>query len=208
MGRSMKMGCLVVLGILALGIILSMVNDGGGQTGGAADPLPTEAPAEGEQTSQEEAPAEEQSNEEQPASDARVSADGDIVVNNEVRWKILEAQVIGPKLELEDGSVKPLEADGAFVGVRFELQNVSQNPLTFLGMALVDDKKKEYNYLADALPFVVEEEACETVNLEPEQTQTCTAIYDVPADANGLAAVVTDLNLAGGQQEAVPLGIE
>jgi hypothetical protein len=125
-----------------------------------------------------------------------------------VRWKILEVEVLGETLEGDGSATQDLAAKGAFVGVRFEVQNVSANPLTFLGLTLVDDKKKEYNYSADALPFIVEEEACETVNLEPEQTQTCTAIYDVATNANGLAAVFTDLNLAGGQQEVVPLGIE
>lgn len=61
--------------------------------------------------------------------------------------------------------------------------------------------------MGEALPYIVEEEACEVVTLAAGATQTCSAVYDVAAEATGLALLVSDLNMLGGEQQAVELNL-
>ena len=127
--------------------------------------------------------------------------EGDILVND-IRWHLIEATY------LDDDTFDGMSPDGAFIGVRFEVENVGDDVLTFLGMTVTEDGGDEYNYLPEALDFIEEEEACDVETLEPGMMLTCTAIYDVDANATGLAAVLTDLGLLSDVRETVDLGLE
>lgn len=121
---------------------------------------------------------------------------------NDVRWTILEAGEIGEVLAEE------LESEnGTFVGVVYQVENQTSEPLTLVGLELVDSADETYGYVSDALPYL-DGDGCETETLEPNTVIECTAIYDVYNDAEDLQAVLTDLNMLGGEQELLDLELD
>lgn len=121
---------------------------------------------------------------------------------NDVRWTVLEAaeigEVIGEELESENGT---------FVGVVFQVENMTSDPLTLVGLELVDSTDETYSYVSEALPYL-DGDGCETETLEPNTVLECTAIYDVYSDAEDLQAVLTDLNMLGGEQQLLDLELD
>lgn len=121
---------------------------------------------------------------------------------NDVRWTVLEAaeigEVIGEELESENGT---------FVGVVFQVENMTSDPLTLVGLELVDSTDETYGYVSDALPYL-DGDGCETETIEPNTVLECTAIYDVYGDAEDLQAVLTDLNMLGGEQQLLDLELD
>jgi|GEM_PF-1591400 len=232
MSNITKMGCLFVLALAAIMIIFSM---GGGGIG-VIPPGPDiaseeEAPiGSNESTSDESgsgqsgsdnnsdlAPLSNPDEEEESASsdeapsdggDASVSGSEEDVTVNDVRWSILGAENYGDVIEGDGETIEDLYAEGDLIVVRYELENQSDSELTFMGMDLTDDQGEQYSYLSDAAPFIEEAELCEVVNLMPGDIQTCTAVYDVSDDSTGIKAIVSDLNMLGGEQEMINLGLE
>lgn len=121
---------------------------------------------------------------------------------NDVRWTVLEAaeigEVIGEELESENGT---------FVGVVFQVENMTSDPLTLVGLELVDSTDETYGYVSEALPYL-DGDGCETETIEPNTVLECTAIYDVYGDAEDLQAVLTDLNMLGGEQQLLDLELD
>jgi hypothetical protein len=126
----------------------------------------------------------------------------------DVRWTLVQVAELGESLVSESDEVDDLTATGRLIGVRFQVENLGDEPLTFLGMQLVDDQGRRQSYLSQGLPFIIDEEACQMEDLEPGASITCTALYDVAADATGLQAELTDLNLLGGVTILVDLGLD
>lgn len=206
MNNTVRMGCLVVLGIIAFMVVAPMFN-GGDQTEqpGVVEPVEQQEVAEeGGEVDAQDAEAEaaaEADGEAEAASDGDAAELGIETTVNDVRWTIIEAADV--TADLGDD----LSPEGKLIGVRFTVENLTGEPLTMLGLELTDDAGNSYSYLSDGLQFIEEAEACETETIEPESSVTCTAIYDVAADADELRAVVTDLNMLGGEREEIPLPI-
>lgn len=121
---------------------------------------------------------------------------------NGVEWTILEAGEIGEVLAEE------LESEnGTFVGVVYQVENQTSDPLTLVGLDLVDSTDEKYSYSSDALPYL-DGDGCETETLEPNSVIECTAIYDVYSDAEDLQAVLTDLNMLGGEEQLLDLELD
>jgi hypothetical protein len=127
---------------------------------------------------------------------------------NDVRWTLLQAVELGDGLESESDEVPDLVAAGRLIGLRFEVENLGEEPLTFVGIQVVDAQGREYTYLSEALPFIIDEEACQMEDLEAGTAITCTALYDVAQDASGLQGVLTDLSLLGGEEILVDLELD
>ncbi|MFC2037833.1 hypothetical protein ACFLYD_07725, partial [Chloroflexota bacterium] len=127
---------------------------------------------------------------------------------NDVRWTLLQAVELGDGLESEGDEVPDLVATGRLIGLRFEVENLGEEPLTFVGVQVVDAQGREYTYLSEALPFIIDEEACQVEDVAAGAAITCTALYDVAQDASGLQGVLTDLSLLGGQEILVDLELE
>ncbi|MEZ4707207.1 MAG: hypothetical protein R3A44_08380 [Caldilineaceae bacterium] len=203
MSNSIRLGCLVVLGIIGFMVVAPMF--GGGdqaeppsavEQGGQPDAAQEESADTGEAGAavEEDAAAE--------ADGAAAAADMGIEATlNDVHWTIIEAADVTADLGDE------ISHNGKLVGVRYTIENLTSDPLTSLGMELTDDAGNKYSYLSDALPYIEEPEACETETIEPDASITCTAIYDVADDAADLRAVVTDLNMLGGESEEIALPV-
>ncbi len=198
--KKLGTGCLVIVGaVLVLGIIGAVV---GGRSGRNAA-QPSSAPITGAAQSAGSAPTA------APAATAVPTAFGvgqDVRVD-EVRWKIVAATDLGTTLKSTNQFVKDKATAGRFVQVRFEIENLSKDMLSFAGLDLQDDQGRTFKPSSDAFPFIPSEEACVFENLNPNVAKTCTAIYEVPANVAGLKAQVSDLKLLGNQSALVELGL-
>ncbi len=200
---------LFLLPALACGQLLVPVEEmdgGAGPAGGAGpseveagEPLATLAPLPDGGDEQETAGAEE-------ALDSPIA--GDSIVVNDIAWTLLDAVYLGQMLESDTDEIADLVADGRLIGVRFTLSNEDDERHTYIGLEIADSGGERYSYMGGSLDFIIDEEACELVELEPGASVTCTVIYDVPDSAGGLQAIFTDLTLVGAQERLVGLGIE
>ncbi|KPV53408.1 hypothetical protein SE17_09855 [Kouleothrix aurantiaca] len=201
-------GCLVVVGIiLVLGIVGALLGRGGqpssspassGTQPSAAASQPEAQPAAASAT---DAPS--------AATEAPKAAGvGEDVQVDEVRWKILEATDLGKTLKAKNQFTKDKTTSGRFVQVRFELENLSKDMLSFAGLDLLDAQERTFKASSDAFQFIPTEEACVLENLNPNVAKSCTAIYEVPANAAGLKAQVTDLKIIGSDSSLVDLGLK
>ena len=212
-GRSRNMGCLVGLVIVAFLAFQLMGGLGGGGEAPSGpinvepaveEPAPAEdAAADDAAAADADATADEEATADEGEGDASMEMMGEDIVINDVRWQMLEVMDLGDSIG--DGE---LVADGRFVGIRYEVENQTDDVLTMTGVELIDDAGNEYGYSTDALVYIDEPEDCEVVDLEPDTPVICTAVYDVEADAAGLQAELTDLNMLGGDIQLVDLGLE
>ena len=92
---------------------------------------------------------------------------GEDVRVDEVRWKVLEAADLGQTLKSDDQFVEDKTTSGRFVRVRFELENLSKDMLTFVGLDLVDEQGRTFKPSSDVFQFIPNEEACVLENLNP-----------------------------------------
>lgn len=125
----------------------------------------------------------------------------DSLMVNDVHWTVIEADYLGDTLS--DGTQAQ---SGEFVGVVYQIENMTDAPITLVNLELLDgnDTKHEYSLeLSAAL-----EDGCSTVPLEPEIPYTCTALFDVPLDATDLHVVLTDFNMLGGVTDTLDLELD
>jgi len=201
--KKLGKGCLIIVGVvLILGIIGAVMGRGGQSNGGsAAQPTAAAINAVAQPAAATAATA-------APAAEApKQHAVGEDVQVDEVRWKILEASDLGKTLKSKNQFVKDKTTSGRFVQVRFELENLSKDMLTFAGLDLLDDQGRTFKPSSDAFQFIPNEEACVLENLNPNVAKSCTAIYEVPANAAGLKAQVTDLKMLGDASALIDLGL-
>jgi hypothetical protein len=205
--KKLGKGCLVVIGLVViLGVIGAVLGRGSqsntGSGGSATQPTAAAIQAVAQ-------PAEQSAPTAAPAATAAPKAFGvgeDVQVD-EVRWKILEALDLGTTLKSDNQFVKDKTTSGRFVKVRFELENLSKDMLTFAGLDLLDNQNRTFKPSSDAFQFIPSEEACVFENLNPNVAKSCTAIYEVPANASGLMAQVGDLKLLGNESALIDLGL-
>jgi hypothetical protein len=194
-------GCLVLVGVV---VVLGVIGAALGTRGGSASqPTAAALPGATQPTAQEATAP--------PAATAAPTAQaatvGQDVRVDEVRWKVLEAEALGKQLKSTNQFIKDKTTSGQFVRVRFELENLSKDLLTFAGLDLVDDQGRTFKPSSDVIGFIPSEELCVLENLNPNVAKTCTAIYEVPANATGLKAQVGDLKLLGNQSALIDLGL-
>ncbi|MCC6165675.1 MAG: zinc ribbon domain-containing protein [Caldilineaceae bacterium] len=132
---------------------------------------------------------------------------GDVMVVN-VRWHIFSAENLGNVLTSDNSFIDPLTTPGKFIRVRFEVENRSNDMLTYGGFDLIDSQGREYISSSSAYWMIPDPEDCSfIVNLNPNVPKVCTEIYEVAADATGLKAKVGDLELFGSAESLVELGL-
>jgi hypothetical protein len=205
--KKLGKGCLLIVGaVLVLGII-GMLLGGRGSGGTVAQPSGAPTSASVAATTDSESVAQEPTAAPQPTPAPSAHNVGEDVQVDEVRWKVLEAVDLGQTLKSDNQFVKDKTTAGAFVRVRFEIENLSKDMLTFAGLDLVDDQGRAFKPSSDAFQFLPTEEACVLENLNPNVAKTCTAIYEVPANATGMQAQAGDLKLLGGETALINLGL-
>jgi hypothetical protein len=127
----------------------------------------------------------------------------------DVRWKVLSAENLGNVLKSNNRFAKDLKTSGTFVKVRFEVENLSNDLLSYGGADLVDIKGRKFTQSSDALSFISEEEQSVLVtNINPNISKTITEIYEVPPDAAGLKFNAGDLKIFGSDETQIELGLQ
>ena len=133
---------------------------------------------------------------------------GEDVRVDEVRWHVLSAEDLGDTLSSDNRFVDSKTTAGRFIRVRFEIENLSNDLLTYGGLDLVDNRDREYTSYSESFMFLPDEEECSFIeNLNPNIPKICTVIYEVAADAAGLKIVVSDLKIFGSDEKEIDLGL-
>lgn len=224
--RNPRMGCLVVLGLLALFVIVFF--NGGAQTGvvelpsdvsgtasggnggngadGALEPLDGMDGEEGDLSGD----LGSLDGEDGDGMDSDSSGAGNGAGNGELS-EVIETQVSDVNYEVFEAftqgeSIYELEAaTGQFVVVSMAVENTGEFPLTYLGANMIDDRGQEYSYIPEAIPYIEDDAVCENITIEPGEERVCTMVYDVSNDASAVGLILTDLNLLGAEEETVEL---
>lgn len=132
---------------------------------------------------------------------------GQDVIVGKVRWKVVAVENLGSELKSDNQFVDPLTSAGHFFMVRVEVENRATEARTFAEGDIVDSQGRTFGDSADAIHFIEDNERCILESLNPNLPRICTAIYEVPTDATGLKLFVGDLNLFGGDEAYIDLGM-
>ncbi|MBK9715370.1 MAG: hypothetical protein IPO81_29390 [Kouleothrix sp.] len=219
MKKFLKIGCLSIIGVVVLlGVLGALIGKSttktsssttqqqvanaasSSQSASISTAQPANMPAEPQPTAVPEPAAP------QPTA---VPAVGQDVRVGDVRWKVLSAENLGNTLQSKNKYIKPLKTSGYFVRVRFEIENLSNDMLSYGGADVVDDKARKFKSSSDAFPFIPDEEQSVLItNLNPNVPKTIAEIYEVPANASGLKFDVGDLKFLGDDEATIDLGMK
>lgn len=213
MKKFLKFGCLGIIVLAVLAAVISAIGGGGNSANkDTATTNPSNAPtsqsANSSVPSQPEATAAvAPSQPESTVAPTPVPAVGQDVKVDQVRWKILSAKDLGNRLKSDNQFIEDKTTTGRFVSLRFEVENLSKDMLTFAGFDLVDDQGRTYTRSSDVFMLLPTDEVCMLENLNPNVAKICTAVYEVPANAENLRAKVGDLKF-GGKETLIDLGLK
>jgi hypothetical protein len=138
---------------------------------------------------------------------AQQGAIGQDIFVGDVRWKILSAENRGSILTSDNQFIDDLTTPGKFIRVRLEVENLSNDLLTYGGIELIDSQGRSFVADSDAHAFIPDNEDCSIIeNLNPNVPRVCIEIFDVAANSAGLRAQVGDLELTGDAEALIDLG--
>lgn len=214
MKKFLKFGCFGIIGLVVLAGIVSVIGGDGNRTNNntsVTNPgiTPTSQSSSSSTPSQPEATAAvAPSQPESTVAPTPVPAVGQDVKVDQVRWKILSAKDLGNRLKSDNQFIEDKTTTGRFVSLRFEVENLSKDMLTFAGFDLVDDQGRTYTRSSDVFMLLPTDEMCMLENLNPNVAKICTAVYEVPANAENLRAKVGDLKPFGSKETLIDLGLK
>lgn len=133
---------------------------------------------------------------------------GQNVQVGKIRWRVLEAINVGQTLNSDNEFQEPLQTNGKFIRVRFELENLSSDPIIFSDVNIIDAQQRKFqNHSEAAVFFADNKEFCALEQLNPNVPKTCTMVFELPADAAGLHLLVGDLNMFSAQEASINLNL-
>jgi hypothetical protein len=142
-----------------------------------------------------------------PVTTGQAGVNDDVIVG-EVRWRVLAVEDVGDTLTSDNMFTEDMTTPGRFIRLQFEIENLSSAAKTFSSINLVDSQGRSFNTLPDGFWFVPQAEQCIGFDqLNPSVPKRCTVIFEVPTDADGLQAQVGDLELLGGDEALISLGL-
>jgi hypothetical protein len=127
---------------------------------------------------------------------------GAVVTVGEAKWKVLDATIRG-RIPEEYGN-KFLTAQGKYVVVIAEVENIGKQAKSVTQLDLVDSQGREFRSLSDRFKLDTKQVLIETLN--PNMPLKYASVFDVPSDAEGLTVTVSDLSLFGARKAFVSLG--
>lgn len=125
---------------------------------------------------------------------------GEDVIVGAVRWRVLEAQRLGNRLDSDNQFIDPLVTNEQFILVRVEVENRDNDSRTFFEGDIADDQGRTFKSVS-ASSFIENSEWCLLEQLNPNIAKICTNIYEVSQDASGFRLVVGDLAFFGDEAE-------
>jgi hypothetical protein len=128
------------------------------------------------------------------------------VVLGHVRWKVIAARKLGNTLKSDNAFVKPKTTPGRFIYVEMEIENKSDEPLTFAERPLYDRRGRRYTTLSDASWYLDKNVVWLLKTINPNVPHTFVQVYEVPDDASGLAVGISNLRFADRKEGVIELG--
>ena len=140
---------------------------------------------------------------------------GENVLVGDVRWNVHSAEDFGQVLMAEEGKLK---TKNRFIRVRSYIQNKGSETFSFdvvEDVKLRDSLGREHeHYLVpwvgpDRYPeeVIPDDEECRDYELKPNQSATCTVIYEVDGETTGLVLVAGHLEGTESGVELIDLGL-
>ena len=142
-----------------------------------------------------------------PVVEGQAGINDDIIVGD-VRWQALAVEDLGDTLVSDNMFTEDMTTPGRFIRLQFEIENLSSATKTFSTINLVDNRGRSYDTLTEGIWFVPQSEQCMGFDqLNPGVPKLCSVIFEVPTDAEGLQAQVGDLEILGGDEALINLGL-
>ncbi|MEZ4225107.1 MAG: DUF4352 domain-containing protein [Polyangiaceae bacterium] len=130
---------------------------------------------------------------------------GEVITFDDSQWTVVKAEVLGNTLQ-GIGDLK--KTAGKFVKVEFTVTNKSkQSETIFDHPKVIDEQNREYMPIEGQSLYLGDRDKSLTLeSLSPDMMQRFVAIYEIPADSNGLRFEARALS-AFGKRKKVALGI-
>jgi hypothetical protein len=143
-----------------------------------------------------------------PTAAPQAATVGQDVKVGDVRWKVLSAKDEGKTLKSDNQYIKDKTTAGKWIRLRVEVENQSKDQLLVTGVDLKDDKDRTFKASSEVYAgFIPDTESCPLAQLNANVPKTCQFLYELPADAKGLHAIVGDLKPFGAKDAAITLGL-
>lgn len=133
---------------------------------------------------------------------------GEAVEVGDVRWTVLTAEDVGNTLIDDDGFADDATTPGTFVRLSVEVENIASEEVSLWSVDLEDDQGRGFGTYDEYYLFVPDGEHCLLESLNPNVPKVCTYIFEVPADATGLAFRASDLAFLEPRTELIDLGLD
>lgn len=117
---------------------------------------------------------------------------GEPVTVGDGQWTITAATSHGATLTSDNQFQDDLTTAGQFIRISATINNGGKEALSVSSPKVVDSGGREFDATSDAYMWIEDGERCVYENLNPGLTKSCVWIYDLPADATGLALALTD----------------
>lgn len=188
---------IIVVALVAIIVVIAIASGGGKQdTGTAAQPMA------GTQASGA-TPAAKSTAVAQQGTDKNPWPIGMDIKIGEVRWKVLSADV---KSQLPQSYGDPKTAQGKYIVVVAEVENLAKEMKSVTNLDLVDDKGRQFKASNDTFKLDPKQVMI-LENINPNMPYQYTTVFDVPKDAAGLMVTVSDLATFGAKKAYVALGV-
>jgi hypothetical protein len=133
---------------------------------------------------------------------------GDDVEVGEVRWKVLSAEDLGNTLTATNEFAEDATSSGKFIRVSFEIENLASAEQSLWSVDIEDEQGRVFGTYDEYYLYVPDDETCILESLNPNLAKVCTYVFEVPADAVGLAFRASDLGFLEPRTELINLGLE
>ncbi len=140
-----------------------------------------------------------------PAPATQGYAVGDTVEVGQARWVVTEVEDLGDTVT---GQMDDVTTSGKFVLVRLDVENLDKEQHAVPSPKLRDDQGREYGHSSDIAAITqIDGDSCVLEMLNPNLPKTCTILYDIPADSQGLMLVAQSFGLFSDEEQVISLGL-
>ena len=125
-----------------------------------------------------------------------------------ITWTVTAAKTM-TKLHVDNQFIDDKTTSGLFLWVDLTIKNGKDEAVTAdsSAVSVVDSQKREFKAYTDAYMYIPEGRQLFLESINPGMDRAGTVVFEIPKDAKGLQLSVGDLDLFGGKQGLITLGI-
>ncbi len=128
----------------------------------------------------------------------------DEVVVGDVKWILTDTYT---KTTLAGAFGGSETTQGKFIVINVTVENLGSDMKSISNLKLVDNQGREFTSSSESFKNLGAEQLYILENLNPNLPYTFAEVYEVPANAEGLALTVGDLSLFGSKEATIDLGL-